>query len=750
MDTLEHSEASELTAMAEAGAAYADATGTLVEVDATAAALLGAAAADIVGTAVADRLAVVEGQGWDGGDSGALARWQGVAVVRGSDPPRRLLVARLRLPGAASVWSFKDASAEERRRAKLTSRLMALDASFSGIAMADTAGALTYVNASFLEMWGHASADEVLGRSATDFWVAPEEAATVLQRTLRGAGWRGELVALRADGEEFIVELSASLITDGAGAPIAVLGSFVDVTERHRATSARRSEQERLRQAVRVAHLGIFDHDHRADSVYWSARQRAIYGFTADEEVTLEKFLACVHPDDLERIGGAVARAHSSASDGLFDAEHRILRRDGAVRWVKTRSQTFFDEDRALVRTVGAVMDVTEERRAADERERLQVRLAHAQRLESIGLLAGGVAHDFNNMLAVILGNAELMRTRVVHDALLAEDLADVVVAAEHARDVTRQLLTFSRRQVVEARPIAVNDVLGKATSALGRLLGEDVVLEFLPGDDLWTIEMDPSQLEHVLMNLATNARDAMPRGGRITVETANVRIDESYCRNEVGFEPGDYVLLVVSDTGTGMDPETVERVFEPFFTTKEMGHGTGLGLSTVHGIVTQAHGIVHVGSEPGVGTTFKIYLPRLDVDGLPALFVDDATAVVEPGTVLLVEDEPLVRKMTTAMLSSLGLTVIVAQNPHEALEVAGGDAHVDLLLTDVVMPEMSGPTLRQRVGAVRPTLPVLFMSGYAPNIVVHHGVLDDVQLLQKPFTLRDLAAAIRSARGDA
>ncbi|HUL59142.1 MAG TPA: ATP-binding protein [Anaeromyxobacteraceae bacterium] len=503
---------------------------------------------------------------------------------------------------------------------------------------------------------------------------------------------------------------------------------------------------------MRVAHIGIFDHDQRTDTIYWSPKQREIYGIDAEELVTLQLFLDHVYPADRERIDEAVRAAHTPGGDGLFDVEHRITRRDGAVRWLKTRSQTFFEgegEGRRPVRTVGAVIDITDTRRAEEERERLRTLLAQAQKLESVGLLAGGVAHEFNNMLAVILGNAEMLQSPLAGDPAASADLSEIVRAAGQARDVTRQLLAFSRKQIVSPQPLSPNLLLARIRSTLARLIGEDVDLRFLPGPEVWSVEMDHSQFEQVLVNLAVNARDAMPRGGTLTVETANVQLDEEYCRRNPGFRPGDYVLVAVSDTGVGMDPETLERVFEPFFTTKPLGKGTGLGLATVHGIVTQCGGTVHVYSEPGIGSTFKIHLPRLRAEQEVTAARDAAPAVVGSGTVLLVEDEPMVRRMTAAMLASLGLSVLAAESPGDALEQAARkDTRIDLLLTDVVMPGMSGKELRDRILALRPDLPVLFMSGYTPDVISHHGVLEaGVHLLQKPFSIGHLTRAIGEAR---
>jgi CheY-like chemotaxis protein len=368
--------------------------------------------------------------------------------------------------------------------------------------------------------------------------------------------------------------------------------------------------------------------------------------------------------------------------------------------------------------------------------------------MESVGRLAGGVAHDFNNMLLVILACTELIKMRHPEDAKLLLSLQEIEGAALRARDITRQLLAVSRKQIAAPRSVNLSEFLAETRKTLGRLIGEDVELDFRLGADLWPVRIDPSQLDQVLMNLVVNARDAMPVGGKLTIETTNVRIDEDYCRRHVGFRPGDYVLLVVSDSGAGMDRETLARAFEPFFTTKAVGKGTGLGLATVHGIVTQNGGVVSVHSEAGQGTTFRIYLPRLREAAVAAEAREETPAARTGGRVLLVEDDEAVRRTLAAMLDALGFSVVVATGWREALSLAGrADASVDVLLTDVVMPELSGKELCERLRAARPGLPVLYMSGYTDDVIVHHGILEDgVHFIQKPFTMDDLARAIRTA----
>jgi two-component system cell cycle sensor histidine kinase/response regulator CckA len=385
------------------------------------------------------------------------------------------------------------------------------------------------------------------------------------------------------------------------------------------------------------------------------------------------------------------------------------------------------------------------------ERKQLEGQLLQAQKMEAIGRLAGGVAHDFNNMLTVILGYAELIKARLPHDDPLAKDVSEIQKAAGHSKDITRQLLAFSRKQMIVPTLMNLNELIANTKQTLSRLIGEDVDFRVHLTPDLWGIRFDPSQVDQILVNLAVNARDAMPGGGALTIETANVHLDESYCRERLDCTPGYYVLLGVSDDGVGMDKETLSHIFEPFFTTKEVGRGTGLGLATVYGIVKQNGGIINVYSEPGQGTTFKIYFPAVVQKDEIAEKAEESVLAAGSGMVLLVEDDDMVREMTAAMLQAIGYTVQVAQTASDALSLCEKrDARIDLLITDVVMPGMSGTELRDRIEAVRPGIKVLFTSGYTSSIVVQRGMLEERgHFLQKPFSIKHLARKVREAIED-
>jgi CheY-like chemotaxis protein len=379
----------------------------------------------------------------------------------------------------------------------------------------------------------------------------------------------------------------------------------------------------------------------------------------------------------------------------------------------------------------------------------LEEQLIQSQKMEAVALLAGGVAHDFNNLLTIIIGYGRMLVLDSGQAGDTREFAEEILASAERAASLTGQLLAFSRRQVTQPRVLNLNEVVTRMHRLLTRILGEHIELKTLPGASLGRVKADPSHIEQVIANLAVNARDAMPKGGRLTIETANVELDQAYTHLHPDVRPGPYVMLAVSDTGCGMTPEVRKRIFEPFFTTKEKGKGTGLGLSIIHGIVKQSGGEIWVYSEPGGGSTFKVYLPRVltSTDAWKPASTGSGT----PGgseTVLVVEDEKAVGKMVRQILSRLGYRVVEADEGPRALEICGTlDEPVHLLLTDVVMPGMMGPDLARAVRILRPETRVIFMSGYTDNSVLQHDLIDpDANFLQKPFTPEELTQRVRAA----
>jgi signal transduction histidine kinase/CheY-like chemotaxis protein len=456
---------------------------------------------------------------------------------------------------------------------------------------------------------------------------------------------------------------------------------------------------------------------------------------------TFEAFVERIHPDDRESVLETVGKATKSGAD--FSVQNRALWPDGTIRWLTGAGRVHLGEHGAPVRGVGISLDVT-------ERHTLEQQYRQAQKMEAIGQLAGGVAHDFNNLLTAILGYAALLAEEFAVGDPKRADIEEIRKAGERAAGLTRQLLAFSRQQVMQSTILDLNGLTNNLANMLRRLIGEHIELNLSLSSDLGSVKADPGQLEQVIMNLAVNARDAMALGGRLTVETANIELDDAYGKSHgiAPFSAGSFVMLAVSDTGIGMDEVTKRRIFEPFFTTKPRDQGTGLGLATVYGIVKQSGGYVWVYSEPGQGTTFKIYLPRIDEPAAALSEADVSKEVIDRGseTILLVEDEESVRVLSRILLERAGYLVLDAANPQEALATISGYAEpIDLLLTDVMMPGESGPELFRHLIAARPETRVLYISGYADQAIVSRGVLEaGVPFLQKPFSAAGLARKVR------
>ena len=490
--------------------------------------------------------------------------------------------------------------------------------------------------------------------------------------------------------------------------------------------------------------------------------QDAQTGIILDVNQSACRMFACTRED---LIGGDVGRIshgeppYDAAAARAWDAKAReagpqvftwrAKRQDGSEFWVEVllSYSLIGGEERSIV----LVRDVTDRLRVEEEREKLQGQLNQAQKIESVGRLAGGVAHDFNNMLGVILGFTELALEGTTDNPPLHTALLEIRKAAERSADLTRQLLAFARKQTIAPRVLDLNETVEGMLTMLRRLIGEEVELAWRPGPALPPVRIDPTQIDQILVNLCVNARDAITGAGEVSIETGWVRLDEAYCQQHMDCTPGDHVWLAVRDNGCGMDDETLAHLFEPFFTTKGVGEGTGLGLSTLYGIVRQNNGFIQVRSAPGQGTTFTVYLPKHVAERSgPTPFAAPEPATVESGheTILLVEDDPALLGMTRTMLERQGYTVLAAASPAEALRLAGERrGAIDLLMTDVIMPDMNGRDLARKLLGLQPGLRRLFMSGYTADVIAHHGVLNSgVHFIQKPFTLQELTAKVAEA----
>jgi two-component system, cell cycle sensor histidine kinase and response regulator CckA len=734
-------------------------------------------------------------------------------------------------------------------------------------------------SARFFELYGWSGRDAV---PVAAFWAAlhaadRDAARAAFERALGPAG-SGEIDLIHrvvhGAGKVLWLHLRAQTTFEGRGPsrrPRVTSGSIMDVTERERAEHELRRTRARFDEAVRSAQFGIFEHNHLedplAENVYWSPRLREIFGVGEDEPGSAAALLSRIPEEDIERLHQAVRRAHDPAGDGFYDVEHRYQHPTLGMRWLLTRSSTYFaeaDGRRIPVRTVGAMIDVTARRKSEQEHEQraqildatidfvaicqpdgalaylnraarqflgmapheelaalgglgpepllemlrsaaptasrdgawqgeielrrhdgrlvpmslvllahrnadgrplffsmiardvsrerqLEENMRQAQKMEAVGRLAGGIAHDFNNILSAILSFAHVAAAEVGEDRAGYAELQEIIIAGKRAAELTQQLLTFSRKQVLRPQVVDVAEVLTRMGPLLRRLVGEHIELCSNVERSPLRVKVDPSNLEQVLLNLAINARDAMEGGGRLGIECKSVLIGDPPPEGCINLRPGEYVLISVSDSGVGMDAETQAHVFEPFFTTKGSGRGTGLGLATVFGILKQSGGSVLVESALGRGSTFRAYFPR--TSETPSTIGREPPRRVSGrggGVVLVVEDDPAVRHVATTVLDRAGYTTLSAPGPVEALDAARArSAPIDLLLTDVVMPRYSGRELAVQLSALHPRLAIIYMSGYTDKDIVHRGMLEEgVFFLPKPLTPDGLLEAVARVLG--
>ncbi len=530
-----------------------------------------------------------------------------------------------------------------------------------------------------------------------------------------------------------------------------VLVTLQDITERKRMEEDMRKDREHMDHILRATRTNMNTLDAEYNLLQVDAVWQNIYGDPRGRKCH-EYFMDIDRPCAGCGVPRALATREITVTEEFLPKENRHI---------EVHTIPFQNENGEWLVTEFNV-DITERKQAAAEKEKLQSQLNQAQKMESVGRLAGGVAHDFNNMLGVILGHTEMALEQTGPGQPLFHNLQEVRKAAERSANLTRQLLTFARKQTVAPKVIDLNKTVERTLKMLRRLIGEDIDLAWRPGKKLTPVKVDPFQIDQILANLCVNAKDAIAGVGKITIQTDVVAFDEAYCAVHAGFVPGKYVLLAVSDNGCGMAPETISHLFEPFFTTKEVGQGTGLGLASVYGAVKQNNGFINVYSEPGQGTTFRIYLPRRQAGTpLPSDKAPANPAARGNETILLVEDEPAILEMTTMMLKRLGYTVMAAETPGKAIRLAhehlsayedaqAGSGPIDLIMTDVVMPEMNGRDLAQNLLSLYPGIKRLFMSGYTANVIAHHGVLDKgMYFIQKPFSSKDLGAKLREVLED-
>jgi two-component system cell cycle sensor histidine kinase/response regulator CckA len=614
---------------------------------------------------------------------------------------------------------------------------LAMDSSIDGIALIDDIGVHVYANSAFAEMLGFDGPEHIVGKPWRVVYAFQEmdRLEPEIRRSLaQNHKWSSTLLLNRPNGSKLSADLTLAAMPDGGTVCVCR-----DLSERERAERAREEAETKYRTLVEqvnaityIAELGI-----EGQWYYVSPQVEPILGYTPDEWLAQSKnWASFVHPDDL----ATVTLAEEASLQGEpFQAEFRVKRKDGREVWLSDTAVVVKGSNAHPVME-GIIVDIT-------ERKLLETQLQQSRKMEAVGRLAGGIAHDFNNLLTIITGYTDLALSRPSVPLELRSDIEKIENAAGRAAALVRQLLAFSRKQVLQPKTLDLNAIVENMDKLVRRLIDDNIEMTTKMQPNLGRVKADPAQIEQVIMNLVVNARDAMPQGGRLVVETCDVELSAAYAMEHTSVKPGRYAMLAVSDTGVGMNEETVAHIFEPFYTTKESGRGTGLGLSTVYGIVKQSGGYIWVYSEPGKGSTFKVYLPRVE-DAAEESMRRKTPLVEQRGseTILLVEDEEPVRELVRTILEGQGYEVIAAGAPREAEEITRSfKREIHLLLTDVVMPGTSGRELAARIMEVRPRIRVLYMSGYTENVVTTGGMLEEgLAFLQKPFSPAVLTQKIR------
>ena len=611
--------------------------------------------------------------------------------------------------------------------------------------MLDTLGRSLTWNAGIKRMLGYEKA-EFIGLPLADLYTAEDQADAAPERDLAEAADRGRVGAerwiVRKDGTRFPASVSTASVLDRQGQVVGFAKRLRDLTEVKRVEEELGRSKEALDLANEAAGLGTWDHDLITGELHWDARAKALFGLPPDALVGYRGWVEAIHPEDLLSAEEALERALRDRQP--FSTQYRVIWPDGSIHWLDVIGRASYGPGTGRpLRMRGILLDIT-------ERKRTEERLQEVLRLEAIGRLAGGIAHDLNNMLVTILGLSELLAEGMGADDPRLDDVRQIHEAATRSADLTRQLLAFARRELIQPRKVDLNGIVRYAGGMLRPVLGENARLVLQLSSTVGHIHADPARVEQILMNLVLNSRDAMPQGGRVTVETASVTLESGLPAWQPQSEappPGRYAMLAVSDTGHGMDPVTLQHIWEPFFTTKPAGKGTGLGLSVVYGSVKQSGGFVWVDSEVGRGTVVRVYWPET---------LQEAVQVVEPPAtrpaergreiVLVVEDERVVRALMLRNLTRLGYRCVEAADAEEALRVLEQEeGHVDLVITDVVMPGISGGDLGLRLAERYPALPVLYTSGFADDDVIRRGLLDASRpFLQKPFAPSELGRKVR------
>ena len=627
---------------------------------------------------------------------------------------------------------------QQEAQEQLRIQSQALAAAANGILITEKNGNIVWANPAFTEITGYAL-DEVRGKNPrflNSGKHGPPFFEELWKTILSGRVWKGELVNRRKDGSLYFAEQTITPVRDAAGEVSRFIAIEQDIGERKRTEESLRETNEKLQSLVRAAPLAIIILDRAARVLQWNPAAERIFGWTESEVVG--KPLPNIPEEDKEAFDMTLESDWRGQPQA--DLKARRLQKDGTLIDVSLWTAPLRDREGQIVASLRLFADIT-------ARIRLEEQFRQAQKMEAVGRLAGGVAHDFNNILTVIGGFCDVALEGVAPDDPVVSDLVEIKKASDRAASLTRQLLAFSRRQILSPKVLDLNSLIRDMEKMLGRIVGEDVDLRLALAERLGPIEADPGQIEQVLLNLVVNARDAMPNGGQLVIETRDTTLETSYSDLHLDTKEGDYVLLAVSDTGLGMDANTKSHLFEPFFTTKTEGKGTGLGLATIYGIVKQSRGNIAVYSEPSQGTAFKIYFPRFDKPSAQKNIVTVKPAVVGGSeTILLAEDEETLRGLAERVLSKNGYRVLTARDGAEAIKLLEAyEGTIHLVVTDVVMPKAGGRQVAEKAARKFHEIKVLYISGYTDDAIVLNGVLEaEVAFLQKPFSPDALVQKVR------